>query len=134
MPSSFTLTKLHKVIQIAMDWVDYHSYEFSVSNTILVKSRTLEEILSVHKSIEYVYDFGDYWEIKITKAKEINDYPNNYPIITAYAENSPPEDCGGIYGYYDMLKILSDPKHREHKNLKHWYEEITYGGVDLTLK
>jgi len=127
-PNTFTLTRLHKVIQIAMDWVDYHDYEFSAGKTNLVQSRHLEEIFSVRKSIEYVYDFGDYWEIKITKTKEIGDCSHNYPIITEYAEDSPPEDCGGIYGYYNMLKILSNPKHKEYENIKYWYEEIAYGG------
>ena len=32
----------------------------------------------------------------------------------------PPEDCGGIHGYYNYLEILADPKHEEHKSIKNW--------------
>ena len=32
----------------------------------------------------------------------------------------PPEDCGGIYGYVEMLKALKNPKHPEHKSMKEW--------------
>jgi hypothetical protein len=27
----------------------------------------------------------------------------------------PPEDCGGIWGYYDLLKAVKNPKHKEHQ-------------------
>lgn len=42
------------------------------------------------------------------------------PICTAGKGACPPEDCGGIPGYYNLLEILGDPKHREHKEMKKW--------------
>jgi Plasmid pRiA4b ORF-3-like protein len=33
---------------------------------------------------------------------------------------APPEDCGGIFGYYDLLKAISNPKHPEHQQLLEW--------------
>jgi hypothetical protein len=32
----------------------------------------------------------------------------------------PPEDCGGIWGYYDMLEILKDPDHEEYEDYSEW--------------
>ena len=32
----------------------------------------------------------------------------------------PPEDCGGVWGYTDLLKILKNRKHPEHKTMKAW--------------
>lgn len=32
----------------------------------------------------------------------------------------PTEDSGGIYGFYQNLEILKDPKHLEYKELKRW--------------
>ncbi|MCK9266191.1 plasmid pRiA4b ORF-3 family protein [bacterium] len=32
----------------------------------------------------------------------------------------PPEDCGGIFGYENLLKILSNPKHPEYKSILSW--------------
>jgi hypothetical protein len=36
------------------------------------------------------------------------------------ARACPPEDCGGIWGYADLLKILKNRKHPEHKTMKEW--------------
>ncbi len=38
----------------------------------------------------------------------------------------PPEDCGGVGGYYEFLAAISDPKHEEHQEKKEWAEEIGY--------
>jgi len=32
----------------------------------------------------------------------------------------PPEDCGGSSGYYEMLKVLSDPEDDEFDEMKTW--------------
>ena len=32
----------------------------------------------------------------------------------------PPEDCGGVSGYYDLLAALADPKHEQHEEMKEW--------------
>lgn len=32
----------------------------------------------------------------------------------------PPEDCGGVWGYYEMLEALGDPDHEEHDEMKEW--------------
>jgi len=32
----------------------------------------------------------------------------------------PPEDCGGIGGYYKYLAAIKNPKHPEHKEILEW--------------
>ncbi len=32
----------------------------------------------------------------------------------------PPEDCGGTWGYRDLLEILTDPTHPEHDERREW--------------
>ena len=32
----------------------------------------------------------------------------------------PPEDCGGIWGYYELLKAVKNPKHKEHREMLDW--------------
>ena len=34
--------------------------------------------------------------------------------------NCPPEDCGGVWGYENMLEILKQPKHEEYEELVEW--------------
>jgi hypothetical protein len=72
-PTSVTLKVLHDIIQIVMDWFDYHLWEFTVGEQrfgppmdedwgteprkVAVKVR-LRDVLKPHKTvIEYTYDF-----------------------------------------------------------------------------
>lgn len=34
--------------------------------------------------------------------------------------NCPPEDCGGIGGFYNLLEVLKDKKHPQHRSMKEW--------------
>jgi len=36
------------------------------------------------------------------------------------ARACPPEDCGGPWGYDNLLEILRNPKHEEHESMKEW--------------
>ncbi|HZJ35808.1 MAG TPA: plasmid pRiA4b ORF-3 family protein, partial [Gillisia sp.] len=43
-----------------------------------------------------------------------------YPVCLKGKLNCPPEDCGGLYGYYNLLEIISNKKHPEHKEMIEW--------------
>jgi hypothetical protein len=32
----------------------------------------------------------------------------------------PPEDCGGVWGYMNLITILKDPEHEEHDTYVEW--------------
>jgi hypothetical protein len=59
------------------------------------------------RQIVYEYDFGDSWEhlIKIEKRTPGGD-PSHVPQCLAGENAAPPEDCGGIGGYYHWLEAL----------------------------
>lgn len=32
----------------------------------------------------------------------------------------PPDDCGGVWGYEHLLKVINDPEHEEHEEMPEW--------------
>jgi len=71
---------------------------------------------------EYEYDFGDSWEHEITveKALPSNTTVTKIALCLDGARACPPEDCGGVWGYDNLLKILKNRNHPEHKEMKEW--------------
>ena len=51
--------------------------------------------------------------------------PNTaYPVCTDGQLACPPEDCGGIPGFYDLVEVLSDPNHERHEEMLDWIGEF----------
>ena len=69
----------------------------------------------------YQYDFGDDWLHDVTVEAIIA--PSDEPLLLTCLEGAracPPEDCGGVPGYENLLEALRDPKHEEHADMKQW--------------
>ncbi len=43
-----------------------------------------------------------------------------YPVCLAGKLACPPEDCGGVWGYYELLEAIRDPAHERHEELSEW--------------
>jgi hypothetical protein len=86
----------------------------------------IDEYLKKYEELDYVYDFGDYWQIKIILEKEIDDYDKGYPTLIDGANNAPPEDVGGLPGFYDFLEKYNNPEHPEHEFNKSWANDQNY--------
>ena len=71
-------------------------------------SETIDKLVSGCHWFKYVYDFGDWWEHIITVEKIITDYEVRYPQVVKYKGDIIPEDCGGIWGYYDLLEGIDN--------------------------
>lgn len=85
----------------------------------------LEEVAPEVKSkFGYEYDFGDSWEHRIEVVKIGPPAEGvKYPVCLKGKLACPPDDCGGIWGYYEMLEALQDPKHESHEELSEWIGE-----------
>jgi hypothetical protein len=85
------------------------------------KVKLCELAPKVKSKFIYEYDFGDGWE-HIIETKKIGppEEQIKYPICLKGKFACPPEDCGGIWGYYEMLEILGDPKHERYEELLDW--------------
>jgi hypothetical protein len=72
----------------------------------------------------YIYDFGDDWQHDI-ELEEIlpRELGGAYPRCLAGKRACPLEDCGGVWGYMDLLEVLSDPTHDAYEEMTEWVEE-----------
>jgi hypothetical protein len=138
-PSDITLSKLHDLLQLTMGWTDSHLHEFlfrgqsygptdvepGVAEGINERTVRLNQLLvRVGIKIVYRYDFGDGWEHGIVLEKALPVDPNMaYPLCTGGANACPPEDCGGIGGFYSLLESLQNPSHPQHEDLLEWVDE-----------
>ena len=43
-----------------------------------------------------------------------------YPVCTDGQLACPPEDCGGVPGFYDLVEVLDDPNHERHEEIIDW--------------
>lgn len=132
-PANVSLARLHQIIQTAFDWDDTHLHvfqtqygDFGVADPELgyraESPVSLEQVAPGEKSkIGYTYDFGDDWEHEIVVEKLLAWEPKKeYPRCTGGRRAAPPEDCGGIYGYADLLEALADPEHPDHEDQLDW--------------
>lgn len=136
--SDSTLSHLHWVIQFSMGWTNSHLHsfdiqgieygvpmpEFDFDDMELRDEHTvkLSKIIPKEKfKFSYLYDFGDSWEHEILVEKVIEADPDiKYPICIKGKRACPPEDCGGIWGYQELLEAIKDPKHPEHEEKLEW--------------
>lgn len=134
-----TFFELHHIIQISMGWQNSHLYEFEINGFRIAEANEdldleledktenastaiLESVISRTKEkIKYTYDFGDSWEHQILLEKFLTrDEKIKYPICIDGKLNCPPEDCGGIRGFYGMLNIINNKRHPERKEMLEW--------------
>ena len=143
-PGNHSFWDLHVAIQDAMGWLDYHLHLFQTKNPT---TGELDQIgIPSDDSVDgtqpclpgwevaiadyfkgsgdradYEYDFGDGWRHEVL-LEEISDglSTTRYPICMDGARACPPEDCGGIHGYKELLAILSDPDREEYPDTQQW--------------
>jgi Plasmid pRiA4b ORF-3-like protein len=155
--SDITLRVLHQVIQEAMGWYDSHLHEFEVSSrrygepsedvwpgmqrTFSENGVKLDTLVDQGvKRFRYLYDFGDGWEheVAIEKVGPL-DPDQQYPSLITGKRACPPEDCGGVPGYYRLLDVLADPSDEEHAELTEWVgdnfdpERFDAAAIDATF-
>ncbi len=148
-PSNASLESLHQIIQAVMPWQDYHLHHFQQGETFYgvpfpeqyeydldyvdTRLTPLASVLTqVGDSILYEYDFGDSWWHEITLEGIQNRKRGAvYPVCIGGARACPPEDCGGVTGYYLMSEALSDPNHEEYKSYEIWSNNFQPEMFDL---
>ncbi len=154
-----TLAALHDVLQIAMGWRNCHMHEFraggryygepnpedrflDMTPTIDERKVRLSQVLKAARAkLTYTYDMGDSWEHSVVLEKKLTRDPTlHYPVCLAGERACPPEDCGGIPGFYDLLEAIRDPENEQHDELLDWLgeeydpEEFSVESVNRVLR
>jgi hypothetical protein len=157
-PGNASLGWLHAVLQVAMGWTNSHLHHFLTSDARYADPRHTEDmgfggepdrdeakatLMQVAPDegaqFGYEYDFGDSWEHEITVEKILPPDPAaaTAALCLDGARACPPEDCGGIWGYANLIKILKNRKHSEHKNMKEWvggsFDAETFDPANINL-
>ncbi len=122
-PAVSTLPELHEQLQAAVGWTDSHLHQFVTDEALYgvpdldamedERDETGVLLRDLPARFSYLYDFGDGWDHTIEVIGRGDDQPG-----CRYGEGMcPPEDVGGVSGYAELLAVLADPAHEDHRQL-----------------
>lgn len=142
-PETFNFYDLHVAIQDVMGWYDCHLHKFEIKNPKTGKGAligipddsgffdTIHEVTAkiadyfktTGDRAVYEYDFGDGWMHNVVLEKILPAIEGiQYPQCTAGKMACPPENCGGIDGYKELLEIIANPEDGEYAERMEWLE------------
>lgn len=130
--SDTRLDELHPVLQVAMGWTNSHLHEFRMGSPrtappgerfamdadldegepgVPEADVRLDEVLrDVGDTLLYSYDFGDGWDHAVRLDAVVPRPDDGLPArCTGGGGACPPEDCGGVWGYQELLATAADP-------------------------
>jgi hypothetical protein len=122
---SMWLSRLHDSIQVAFDWFDYQTHVFSFDdlrfgNPLKRDDHSVEDDRDItladldlehRQRFTYEYHFGEGWQLDIKVEKIIAlEKGTAYPTCIEGERAGPPEDCGGLEAFHDMLACIKEPK------------------------
>ena len=137
-PETYSFWDLHVAIQDVMGWQDYHLHRFEIPDPLTgvktnmgiqsEKSKSKNDPLLVweerishyftmaNNKARYVYDYlYDNWNHRLTLEGIFpGEEGTGYPLCLEGRRACPPEDCGGVRGYYELLGS-NNKQGQEHK-------------------
>jgi len=149
------LSRLHEVIQVLFGWYDYQTHVFFLGDkrygnpmnhdgVVIGDDRdvTLADVRFPERDrLAYDYLFIEGWHVDIRVEKTVTAEKGAiYPKCVAGDRAGPPEDCGGIEAYKDMLYCLKHPETDLGREWREWLgpgydpEKCDLGAINRTLK
>lgn len=150
-PESYNFHDLHLAINQAMGWLNCHLHQFKIVNPKTSQTDQIgaadddddtnsipedkvnikEYFVSPQTTAIYEYDFGDGWVHNVIFEKIVPAVNGTvYPVCIDGKMACPPEDCGGMHGYKELLEILANPNHKEYKDRIEWLKNINRENFD----
>lgn len=151
-PSDTNLQRLHHIIQVAMGWGDYHMHLFTSDKGQVYGALESDHdgmlgltdettatigklLLKPKKKLLYEYDLGDSWVHEVVLEKQIpligKEAP---PCCTGAVGACPPEDVGGLGGFYHFLKVINDPTDDDYEDTASWYGSPGFNPEEVDLE
>jgi hypothetical protein len=139
LPTLMSLKDVHGVIQATMGWLDCHLWQFEAKRrkygllipddpewneriTDAAKTKLSSLVTDGVTDMTYVYDMGDNWQHRIIIEKLTPAEPGTkYPQFLGGERRCPPEDCGGVPGYYEFLTNIASKQAKKRKAALDWY-------------
>lgn len=150
-PADLRLDGLHRVVQAVMGWTNSHSHDFKYRDRRF-SDPTFDEdggleiddeydvtlgslVTRVRgQKLRYRYDFGDSWRHEILFERTLERVEGvTYPVCVGGARACPPEDVGGVGGYWRFLEVLGNAEHPDHHETLSWIGAFEPDGFDVNL-
>ena len=115
--ASLDVKRLNKILRNAEKNIPKNRFDMNSATNLLLKTEG--------QKFRYLYDFGDCWEHELIIERIFKpEEGKEYPVCIGGERSCPPEDCGGIHGYHDLMMIRRNKKHPEYKAMiKEWLGE-----------
>ena len=140
--SAASLAILHAVLQRIFGWTDSHLHEFeagrrrfgppqrdvewSEEESAQDERRVMLGRVAPRKGAKllYRYDFGDDWQHDIVVEEILPADPTIHsPRCLDGRRAAPPDDCGGPFGYAELLDALAEPTREDHAERLEWLDD-----------
>ena len=129
--NDISFRQLHNIVQLVMGWENYHLYQFHWGEYQFTEqlmghgdkyaSHILGDFVTqVGSVLGYEYDFGDGWFHEIALEKILKTTRKQCPVCTHGRRACPPEDCGGIWGYGDLVQAMKARRGSRYRRYKDW--------------
>jgi len=128
-----SLARLHHILQATMGWGELYHHQFIIRGRCYgrpdpdgqvhdERRYTLGQVVKRAASrFTYEYDFGDGWIHEVVVERILPwQAEAHYPVCVAGERACPPEDVGGLYGYYDFLDALQNASIPGHERALEW--------------
>jgi hypothetical protein len=138
-PLDIRLDDLHFVLQIAIGWQNCHPFEFRSaeandgtawglidrddpqSTRLPAEKATLAELLQRDRRFHYDYVYGEDWTHTVELEAITSAAPDTkYPLLVSAQGRAPPADIGGVDGYENFLRAITDSNHLHHEAMREW--------------
>lgn len=150
-PANFSFSQLHEIIQVVFNWDGSHLWQFeekAYDSDYVVNLPSVDDYDMAHSifydadttsissllknkgdKLEYLYDFGDDWVVKIS-LKEIIDKKIPYAEVTNFKGDNMVDDIGGAWGYMDYRNFYNNLDKLTNKEKKEFLERTWFDTED----